>query len=234
MPSYTLRYSQKAKYLQLRVSAKGLEVVVPGVRRVSQTTIERFIEQKREWIIHHWKKLQGLQEKEEILPLQLPERILLRSIEQTWDVFYMATDSSKIRCLTNPCKQIKLLGNIADQPRCIRFLKQWLKKVAEEHLKEQLEQLSRQHGLFFNEITFRHTSTRWGSCSSSKNISLCCKLLFLPPHLVRHVLLHELCHTKVMSHGVRFWKLLTKLDPECDRNRLELKKAGEYVPHWAL
>ncbi len=233
IPDYTLRYSLKAKYLQLRISGRGLEVVVPGKRAVSQTVIEQFLQEKKSWIVRNWKRWVQVQEKCEVMPLQLPESIFLRGIQQTWDVVYWATAASKIRCIANQSKQIKLLGNMANQKECVRLLRNWLKKIAEQYFRERLQVLSVKHGLSFNQLNIRHTITRWGSCSSDKNISLCCKLLFLPPHLVDHVLLHELCHTKVMSHGVRFWKLLGKLDPDCEVNKVELKKAGGYVPGWA-
>ncbi len=233
IPDYTLRYSQKAKYLQVRISTKGLEVVVPGLKRVSQTVIDKFLEQKKAWIIRHWQRLLHAEETRVIVPLELPASLALRAIEQTWEVLYVGTGVSRIRCIANQSRQIKLLGDITNQLHCIRSLKEWLKTIAERHLSGQLEMLASEYGLPFGQLSFRYTKTRWGSCSSDKNISLCCRLLFLPPHLVKHVMLHELCHTKVMSHGVRFWKLLGKLDERCDANRAELRKATEYVPFWA-
>lgn len=234
IPAYTLRYSQKAKYLQLRISVRGLEVVVPGKRRVSQTMIEHFVQQKKPWIIRHWQRFTQAQEKREVLPLQLPASITLLAIEQRWDVFYLATAVPKLKCVTNQSRQIKFLGDIANETQCVRLLRQWLKKTAEQYLTEQVHLLAIEYGLSFSQLRFRHTITRWGSCSSKKNISLCCNLLFLPAQLVRHVLLHELCHTKVMTHGVRFWQLLGKVDKDCEVNKAELAKAGQYVPAWAM
>ncbi len=233
IPPYTLRYSQKAKYLQVRISTKGLEVVVPGLNHVPQTVIDKFLQQKKAWIVRHWQRLLHLSEKQVMEPLELPESIVLQAIGQRWEVVYVGTGISKVRCIENQSRQIKLLGNITNHINCIRSLKEWLKTIALKHLREQIELLALEYGLPFSQLTLRYTKTRWGSCSSHKNISLCCRLLFLPPHLVKHVLLHELCHTKVMSHGVRFWKLLGKLDERCDAHRAELRKAGEYVPFWA-
>ena len=58
-------------------------------------------------------------------------------------------------------------------------------------------------------------------------------LLFLTPELLRHVVIHELCHTQYMNHGQRFHLLLERLDPEADRHAAELKKAETLVPLWA-
>lgn len=166
------------------------------------------------------------------ISLQLPEKIVLPAIHQTFSVEYLSTNDSKIRCQLNQSNQIKLWGAINRRKDCITLLKKCLKKIAEHYLFEEVLKLSSAHGLTFSRVTFKYTKTRWGSCSSDKSISLCCNLLFLPEYLMRHVLLHELCHTKVMSHGVRFWNLLEKLDPECEKHRKELKKASEWVPGW--
>ncbi len=234
IPDYTLRYSQKAKYLQLRISARGLEVIVPAKRRASPTMIEQFVQQKKPWILRHWQRWLQTQEQREILPLQLPDRVTLPAIEQTWEVLYFSTATEKLKCVINQSRQIKFLGNLSLKAQCVKFLRQWLKKIAEQYLGEQLRLLAKQYGFSFGQVRIKHTITRWGSCSNKRNINLCCYLLFLPAPLVKHVLLHELCHTKVMTHGVRFWQLLGKLDEECDKHRKELKDAGQYVPKWAV
>ncbi|MCD6039715.1 MAG: zinc protease [Gammaproteobacteria bacterium] len=169
----------------------------------------------------------------QVLPLQLPTTITLLAIEQTWEVLYLATASPRLKCVANQSKQIKFLGDITNKTQCLGLLRQWLKKIAQHHLSEQLHKLAVKHNLPFNQLRFRHNSTRWGSCSTNKDISLCCNLLFLPPSLVQHVLLHELCHTKVMNHGVQFWKLLEKLDQNCQAHKQALKQAHHSIPAWA-
>lgn len=71
--------------------------------------------------------------------------------------------------------------------------------------------LSARHELPYTKVSINAARTRWGSCSSRKSINLSLFLMLLPSRLIDYVLLHELCHTREMNHGPRFWALLDKL-----------------------
>ena len=95
-------------------------------------------------------------------------------------------------------------------------LQQWLRRVrvvalrrvAGEYLPLRLRQLAAEHGFRYNAVTLRDSHSRWGSCSNRGNISLSIYLQLLPAHLADYVMLHELCHTREMNHGDRFWQLM--------------------------
>ena len=74
--------------------------------------------------------------------------------------------------------------------------------------------LAEKHNLQFNNIRISRSVTRWGSCSSKKNINLSLFLMLLPQRYIDYVILHELAHTVEMNHSVNFWNLLTKLCAE--------------------
>ena len=75
-------------------------------------------------------------------------------------------------------------------------------------LVSRLEQLSAQHGFYYNKVSIRNQKTRWGSCSAKNDISLNMKLLKLPQELIDYVILHELVHTRIKNHTKAFWKEL--------------------------
>ncbi|MDA8291106.1 MAG: DUF45 domain-containing protein, partial [Actinomycetota bacterium] len=79
----------------------------------------------------------------------------------------------------------------------------------------------------------RAPRTRWASCSSSGRVSVSRNLLFLPSALAEHVLAHEVCHLRELSHSPRFWRILESVDPETPVRRAELRSAWKYVPRWA-
>lgn len=121
-------------------------------------------------------------------------------------------------------------------PQTIRFederVQQLLKEIltnvfrieAKRVLPWRLQQLARQHGFTFSNVSIKNTRTRWGSCSSTKSINLSLWLMQLPWHLIDYILLHELCHTIEMNHSDRFWALMDKVtDGQAKALRKELK-----------
>jgi predicted metal-dependent hydrolase len=83
-----------------------------------------------------------------------------------------------------------------------------LLKEAKQILPQKLEYFAKKYGFSYSKLRFSSARTRWGSCSSKGVISLNIKLIILPEHLCDYVILHELCHTKEMNHGVKFWQVL--------------------------
>lgn len=108
-------------------------------------------------------------------------------------------------------------------------IQEWLHKVVINTLKKEgkrilplrVKKLAETKGFRYNSCNVREMHTRWGSCNQKGDISLNIYLLLLPDRLIDYVLLHELCHTKEMNHGERFWALL---DKACECSSQEIRK----------
>ncbi|WP_448573679.1 M48 family metallopeptidase [Trichothermofontia sp.] len=231
LPNYTLRYSQRAKYVNLRVSRQhGLEVVVPIGYDVAQ--IPAILRKRQAWIAKHLQRfaVEDDQSREVICPL--PDRISLLAIAETWSVHYVATAMGRISLQEQLGNRLLLQGATSDRALCQRVLESWLKRKAYIHLAPWLLDLSRTHQLPFTHVSIRGQKTRWGSCSSRQSINLNYKLLFLPEALVRYVLIHELCHTVHLNHSPDFWALVAHLEPNYHVCKQELKKVDRLLPQW--
>ena len=99
------------------------------------------------------------------------------------------------------------------------------KTKARQRLIRKLDTLAATHGFTYNKVFIRNQKTRWGSCSAQNNISLNIKLIWLPEELIAYVILHELVHTRIKNHGVRFWNALEKIKRNAKGLRREL---GDY------
>lgn len=96
-----------------------------------------------------------------------------------------------------------------------------MRKKAEEYLPLLVQYWSSLFDLPYNKVTISKARSRWGSCSSKRDISLSFYLMLLPAHLMDYVILHELAHTREMNHGPEFWELLNQLT---DGKALALRK----------
>ena len=84
------------------------------------------------------------------------------------------------------------------------------RKRAKSFLVGRLKFLADKYGFCYNRVFIRNQRTLWGSCSAANNINLNMNLVRVSEQLQDYVILHELVHTEIKSHGKRFWKKLDK------------------------
>lgn len=105
-----------------------------------------------------------------------------------------------------------------------------MRKHAKRFLPHRLDALAGKYGFFYNTVSIRSSRTRWGSCSSGRNIALSLYLMELPSELIDYVIKHELCHTVEMNHGPRFWDLMDKVtDGKAEELRKRVREHGMLV-----
>jgi predicted metal-dependent hydrolase len=224
---FVVRRSRRARRLSLRVFPHGLvEVVAP--ERAAERAIRRFVTEHREWIGRARRELGVPARSPGVRP---PGHIVLAALGERWEVAY---EDGRRRLQAAPADlggQIRL-GSAADAAMRVRQLRRWLQQRGRDVLPDWLATVSEETGLEYRRVTIRRQRSRWGSCSAQHHISLNCALLFLEPHLVRHVLLHELAHTRHLNHSGRFWRLVARLAPDFEHAEAELRHAWRCVPAW--
>jgi predicted metal-dependent hydrolase len=223
---YSVRRSPRAKRVTLKLStATGLEVVVP--LGFDESRIPQIIESKADWISKHMQKTHTVKK------LQRPESIKLRSIQECWSIEYQATSDGGLTLHEGSGCTLVVEGAVDDPHQIVEALNEWLKKKAGKVLIPWLHELSRDLSTPFTRVTIRRQKTRWGSCSKQRSISLNRNLLFFPAHLVRYVLVHELCHTKQLDHSKKFWDLVERYEPDARKRRQDIGSAESNIPPWA-
>lgn len=230
---YRLRESPRARNVSLRVTVeKGLEVVVP--KGYDPRRVPRILESMKDWIRRALERAaanRALLEPEP--PWHAPCAISLSAVERQWQVAAVERDGVSVTVRETQSGRLSLRGRLNDEQACRAALTRWLTRQAYAHLVPELEVLSRRLGLRYRDVRVRRQRTRWGSCSSRKTITLNAKLLFLPPALMRSVLIHELCHLVEMNHSQRFWRLVAQYDPDFRTHRKQLHEGWKLVPRWA-
>jgi predicted metal-dependent hydrolase len=165
--------------------------------------------------------------------VKLPERIELHAIGAEWPVSYApGNGAGAVARVVGDTLLVRRPPKATDRD-ARQALRRWLSRLARSEFEPHLEELAAFHGLSVPErIRIGFPRTRWASCSSRGTVSVNARMLFLPPELVRHVLLHELVHLEHLNHSREFYQRLSTVDPEHRATRATLNSAHELVPAW--
>ena len=198
-----------------------LAVNFMGVVNASNAVIPHMWEQRRGSIVNIASTA--------AFPLEIP----LIALDEIWRVRYRRTTARGVQVREHDGRVLELSGAVHDESACRARLRRWLAEKARVAFEPWLDRLSERTGLTYHSLQIRGQRTRWGSCSTQRTISLNFRLLFLARPLVRYLLIHELCHTRHMNHGSRFWALVQSLEPQAQALDTELGEAWREVPGWA-
>ena len=114
---------------------------------------------------------------------------------------------------------------------------EWANKILTNVLKEHGKiilhnrtiRIAKEHNLGINRICVKDISSRWGSCSSLKNVNLSIWLLLLPSHLIDYVVMHELTHLTHLNHSPQFWHSLDIMCGGAGKAKLLDKELDEFA-----
>ena len=118
------------------------------------------------------------------------------------DVFYMPPGLTP--------EQIKAL--------CI----QTYKRLASVHFSNRAAYYSEKLGVVPSALKINNAKTRWGSCSTGKNINFSWRLAMADDRVIDYVIVHELAHLLEMNHSPRFWAIVESILPDYDERRTRL------------
>lgn len=222
-----VKRNPRAKRVWIRMRPHlGLEVVLPF--RVSVAEVPSILDRHDQWILERHRVLAGRNE----APGQsmLPAVVSLTLPAKSWSVQVQPGEQAVLamddRVLRLTCPEDR-------QNLAVALLQRFLIRVGQDHLVPYCWDVSAQTAIPIVSVQIRNQATRWGSCSVRGVISLNAKLLFLDMTLVRHVVLHELCHVSHHNHGPAFWRHLEKLDPMTSEHDAKLRQAWDLLPAWS-
>lgn len=227
-PRFDIRESARARHLSIKVYPRGrVEVVVP--RRTRPREVQSFVSENSEWIRKAREAFALAQPPESFA---LPSAIELRALGRTVPVRYESRPGASSVRFRAGSRGLLVTGRIGNDKLCVDALKRWLAATARTEFAPRLDSLSEFTGVPYDRLQVRAQRSCWGSRSSSGTISLNLCLLFLEPELVRYLMLHELCHGRHMNHSRRFWRFVSRFEPEYRRLDCELTECWNRVPGW--
>ncbi|MEI6639063.1 MAG: SprT family zinc-dependent metalloprotease [Chlorobium sp.] len=232
-PPYTVQVSPRSKYARLKMTPHdGLIVVLP--EGFPKKEIPVLLLRHAEWI----RKTKETLDAHRLEPFPAagngwPCKVLFPHFDEEWELEYQQTSAvaeGDIEELSPT--SLLLYGDVANEGVCRKLLFSWLKHRAGLLLLPAFEKLATSLDFDYAEAKVRLQHSRWGSCTAAHVITLNTKLLFLPDYLIRHIMVHELCHTVHLNHSRSFWALVHQHDPLWRIHNREMKSAWKYVPAW--
>ena len=154
------------------------------------------------------------------LLIRAPHGYSKRRIEQ----FILEKEAWIQKSLARRCRYLEEQGRAVPDMTVSEQKK--LHKRAVELFHNKAEYYANQMGVAYNRIFVKGQKTRFGSCSSKKNLNFNRCLLFAPEEVLDYVVVHELAHLKEMNHSPAFWSIVEQEMPDYKVRRKWLKDYG--------
>lgn len=216
---YNLQYL-KRKTLTIAVHP-DCTVVVKAPLEISFEKIEAHLQKKSKWIVKHLDYFINFK------PKVTPRQFLSGETHLYLGRRYrlgIVTDLKE--------RVVATRGNITvytkkrEPERVKNLLEKWYREKAEIHFSKSLnrcfEKFNR-YGFSKPTLRIRKMKTRWGSYSKKGIVTLNLELIKAPTECIDYVVIHELCHIKHHNHGAEFYKLLSKMMPDWEKNKKKLE-----------
>lgn len=99
------------------------------------------------------------------------------------------------------------------------------KKIISERIKIYENQL----GVKPKAVKIVESRTKWGTCSSDRELTFNYRLVMAPVEVIDYVIVHELCHLTHMNHDRSFWRLVGSVFRDYKKRQEYLMSHGQYM-----
>lgn len=216
-----VRRHAQSRRLRLIVDDGGARVVSP--LRASAVSIQRFVLEHRQWILHQVARhatasvsppIAGIDDCLTLRGARTPVLWFDRSLPRV-----ERGDEGAIR-----------IGVPLSSPRATaiaaRALRTWLVAEATRDIARCNESARCRVDARASRVSVRPLRTLWGSISIDGSMRIDLALLLAPPAILDYVVVHEACHLHERNHGPRFWAHVARAHPDYREHRRWLREHG--------
>lgn len=215
IPIFIKSSPQRQKTISLKVINSWLHIHTPI--RYNQDMFDKYLEKKHSWILEHWLKFKTKNlQKEYVSGESFPYKgrlyrlKVVKSIQKDCKI-----DFSQWKFL---CFIDKTISQPLQRGYIELAMNQWYKNKAYDIIVHEAIQLIKKYSFKDVRIVIKDYKSVYGKCKSD-TIAFNYNIVKFPLGIIRHIILHELCHTKYQGHTKKFWNLLSTLDMESDKHR---------------
>jgi predicted metal-dependent hydrolase len=218
---------KRQKYIRIRVRLE--KIIVSAPKRCSKKEMSNFLQEKTEWVNATLFKMKKQVEDLEKRKADNEGKILLRG---EWKPLMKANiNDSRDRWdffeKDNRLLYVPPAGVSGYPPENV--LLNFYHQCAKQEIPERFYNYSENLPFEFNKVYIRSQKTKWGTCSSKKNISFNWRLIKCPFWIWEYLFIHELCHTIHMNHSKEYWALVNLYYPAYKKARKWIKENGMLI-----
>ena len=206
---------ENRRTLCITIGKEG-EVIVKAPTRLTESEINIFITKKQKWIQNNVNKIKSnIKQFNDITQMK---KILL------FNEMYNIEELERIKTTTFQNKTLYIKPSSLENRQ--KQIKKWFIKFAFPVLENRLNYFANIMNLEYSSFKLTNAKTKWGSCSSQRDIDLRWRLILLKSNLQDYVIVHELCHLLEMNHSQKFYKCIECVISDYKNRRKEIKNSN--------
>jgi len=215
----------KRKSIAIAIQPDG-NLLVKAPVFLSNDEIIKWIKTKTGWIIRQ--RVEVLKQQQLNPPKQYVtgEKFLYLGQEFELEVRISEGRAGLVGMLDN---KIVLFAKSSEGTEVESILRNWYIRQAKVIIPKRVQLWAEQMGETFGTITIKNQKTRWGSCSSARNLNFNWRLIMAPQDVMDYVIVHELCHLRQMNHSKIFWSEVEMVLPNYKMHKKWLERNGELL-----
>ena len=215
MPVKVVEHPRSTR-ITLRLLPGGNELKVTMPPHVALDQLDDFLERNRNWVA--------------VKRSRLPQTV---QAEAGAKIPYLGIEHRIIHL--DRLRGIVSTKQIADEPSLLvpgepahipRKVESFFKKQARLCLNEAVAHYSRELNVRAKSIRVTDTTSRWGSCSTTRTLSFSWRIIMAPPPVLNYLAAHEVAHLREMNHSDRFWSHVRDICPDMEVHKSWLRSNG--------
>lgn len=213
---------KNCKRITLRINIKTKQPVVSIPYSVTYEEAINFFKHNNKWVDSQLNQISSKNIKYHFANLT--------EISIAGDIFNIEKVHSKKNSITisNKNKTISLnFKDFSNESLIEKYFIKFLKNLASITFSNISQYKAEQIGANFAKVAVSDTTSKWGSCSSTKNLQYNYRLIMTPIFVIDYVISHEVAHLLELNHGVNFWNIVNKLTPYKNEASSWLKNNGK-------
>jgi hypothetical protein len=105
----------------------------------------------------------------------------------------------------------------------------WYREQARRVLHNRVRHYQELTGLQARVVRIKDQKRRWGSCSAEGALNFNWRLILAPPDVLDYVVVHEICHLRMLNHSPAFWRLVGSVLPDYRQRKKWLRQNGLFL-----